>query len=124
MKYLKLYEEFDWDDDDFDFEEEPEINDNIIHEKFIILSNYLCVLKNKNYLGKSTFDSVWNVDKRYEKLSCYISFRSLNKSLYRTAPLNEINDYLSEDKLKFLNGTNKSHELGNNTMWKTNRKIY
>jgi len=79
MKYLKKFENFDFNDEDFDEEEIEfdymDLDLDLDRDKFIMykwVSIYrLCYLVKKNYGGDTDHLSVWDVDKRNPKLNCY-----------------------------------------------------
>jgi len=95
MKHLRKYNEdidIDW---DFD-EEEIDSDANFIMYRWEGEES-LCYLIEKNYSGDSEM-SVWDVDNRNVRLSCYDEFRND----YKPATSDEIETYLDKDKLNKL----------------------
>jgi len=121
MKYLKLFEKFDWNEDDFDWDEDsPILND----ETFIIYKNRLCVKKHKHYGGKCLIPNCWNVDIRDKTLSCYSTWENALKNINWSrkhgingvknnilTDENIINKYLNIEKLNYLNNDKNNDKL-------------
>jgi len=104
MKYIKYFENFDF---NFDIEEEEPYN--MMNEKYIIKDNRLFVVKNKNFMGTSDKEYIWNVDKRTSLLCCFEY--DPGDEYYENPDENYIKKYLYKAKLRWLNKFNDEKHL-------------
>ena len=106
MKYLKYYENIDWEED---WEEEEDII-----EEFVIYENTLCVIKNKTYNGLSNNLYIWNIDIREPELLCYDNLK--NCKFCKKISIDD--DYVIKNinikKLNWLNKYNERYNLSKN----------